>query len=160
MNPFSEIALQLEQKVFEWEPRLHQLPAEVISQRRNSQNRNIKQIVGHMVDSAGNNLHRVIHLQYQTSPFSFPNYATYGNNDRWIALQNYQDEDWNILVNLWKFSNLHYAHVIRQVQPGKLYQEWLADKNRNITLKEMVEDYPRHFDLHLSEIEELVQFKK
>ena len=28
-----------------------------------------------------------------TSPLSFPNYATFGNNDRWIAIQNYQNED-------------------------------------------------------------------
>ena len=84
--------------------KLFRFPKEVITQRRNTQNRTIKQIVGHMVDSASNNTHRVVHLQYRESPLEFPNYATYGNNDRWIAIQNYQDENWENLVQLWKYS--------------------------------------------------------
>ena len=74
--------------VNEWELRLLSLPEEVIGNRRNIQNRTIKQIVGHMVDSASNNTHRIIHLQYNSSPLIYPDYANLGNNDRWIAIQN------------------------------------------------------------------------
>ena len=74
--------------VSEWELRLLSLPEEVICNRRNIQNRTIKQIVGHMVDSASNNTHRIIHLQYNSSPLIYPDYANLGNNDRWIAIQN------------------------------------------------------------------------
>src|SRR4030042_1781974 len=88
----------------EWEPKLHLLPNELITGRRNSQNRTIKQILGHMVDSASNNTHRIVHLQYRESPLIFPNYAINGNNDRWIAIQDYQNEDWNNMINLWKYS--------------------------------------------------------
>lgn len=52
--------------VSEWKLRLLSLPEEVIGNRRNIQNRTIKQIVGHMVDSASNNTHRIIHLQYNS----------------------------------------------------------------------------------------------
>ena len=76
--------------VREWEPVLMGLSTDIISLRKNSQNRTIKQIVGHLVDSASNNTHRIVHLQYQDSPLVFPNYATIGNNDRWIAIQDYQ----------------------------------------------------------------------
>ena len=41
---------------------------------------------------------RIVHLQYRESPLRFPNYASDGNKDRWIAIQNYQEEDWNLLV--------------------------------------------------------------
>ena len=101
--------------VSEWELRLLSLPEEVIGNRRNIQNRTIKQIVGHMVDSASNNTHRIIHLQYNSSPLIYPDYANLGNNDRWIAIQNYQNENWENLVQLWKYSNLHIAHVIDEV---------------------------------------------
>ena len=77
---------ELLQLVNEWELRLLSLPEDVIGNRRNSQNRTIKQIVGHMVDSASNNTHRIIHLQYNASPLIYPDYANLGNNDRWIAI--------------------------------------------------------------------------
>lgn len=140
----------------EWEPKLSRLPAEIITQRRNSQNRTIKQILGHLVDSASNNTHRVVHLQYQSSPFAFPNYATFGNNDRWIALQNYQNEDWNNLVQLWKYSYLHFCHVIKNIDASMLDNEWISGPEKNISLRTMIMDFPRHLRLHLSEINELI----
>src|ERR1035437_3851029 len=88
-----------------WEEKLLKLPANVITERRNSQNRTIKQILGHLIDSASNNTHRIIHLQYQNTPVEFPNYASNGNNDRWIAIQNYQNENWENLVQLLKSMN-------------------------------------------------------
>jgi len=54
-----------------------------------SQYRNIKQILGHKIDSASNNTHRIVYLQYRESPCDYPNYATKGNNDKWIAIQDY-----------------------------------------------------------------------
>ncbi len=133
-----------------------QLPEDMITKRLNSQNRTIKQIVGHMVDSASNNTHRIIHLQYQTSPLIFPDYANLGNNDRWIALQNYQDENWEDLVQLWKYSNIHIVHVINNVNIEKLDNEWIDALNTAVSLKTMIIDYLPHLRLHLGEIEDLI----
>lgn len=156
MQEFESISKELIVLISEWEQKLIELPEEMIMQKRNSQNRNIRQIVGHMVDSATNNTHRVIHLQYQESPFEFPNYATFGNNDRWIAIQNFDEENWTDLIQLWKHSNLHFAHIIKNIDPDKLTNEWIAGPEKNITLESMVLDFPRHFELHLEEINELI----
>jgi uncharacterized damage-inducible protein DinB len=86
---FSNVTAGILQGLNTWESKLSKLPEDTILNKRNNQNRTIKQILGHMVDSASNNTHRIVHLQYQESPFSFPNYASNGNNDRWIAIQNY-----------------------------------------------------------------------
>ena len=145
--------------VSEWELRLLSLPEEVIGNRRNIQNRTIKQIVGHMVDSASNNTHRIIHLQYNMSPLIYPDYANLGNNDRWIAIQNYQNENWENLVQLWKYSNLHIAHVIDNVNPEKLNNEWISALHQQVSLKAMILDYLSHFKLHLNEIEDLISCK-
>lgn len=160
MKPFENIASEIIILVHEWELKLMQLTEEIITRRRNSQNRTIKQIVGHMVDSASNNIHRVVHLQYRELPLRFPNYATYGNNDRWIAIQNYQDENWEILVQHWKYSNLHLAHVIRNINPEMFRNEWISDVGEKLTLKKMVESYLPHLILHLGEIEELLSIDK
>lgn len=145
--------------VNEWELRLLSLPEEVIGNRRNIQNRTIKQIVGHMVDSASNNTHRIIHLQYNMSPLIYPDYANLGNNDRWIAIQNYQNENWENLVQLWKYSNLHIAHVIDNVNPEKLNNEWISALQQRVSLEAMILDYLSHFKLHLNEIEDLINSK-
>ena len=156
MREFAQISNEILELVDEWEPRLQNLDETVISERRNSQNRTVKQIVGHMADSASNNTHRIVHLQYQQSPIVFPDYANLGNNDRWISIQNYQHENWYDLVQLWKYLNIHIAHVILHVSDEKLDNVWMSALNQKISLRAMIADYPRHFRLHLSEMEALV----
>ncbi|HEX7583605.1 MAG TPA: hypothetical protein VF373_02860 [Prolixibacteraceae bacterium] len=156
MNQFEISSQTILQLLEEWEPRLLALSEEIISNRKNSQDRSIRQILGHLFDSASNNTHRIVHLQYRENPLSFPNYATKGNNDRWIAIQDYQHEDWHNLVQLWKYSNLHLIHVIRNVDESKLENQWISSETKLVSLRENIEYYPQHFELHLKEMEELI----
>lgn len=160
MNEFTEINQELIKLIDEWEPILSNLPENILTERRNCQNRTIKQILGHMIDSASNNTHRIIHLQYQASPLIFPDYANLGNNDKWIAIQNYQDEKWDHLIQLWKYSHLHIVHVISNVSEDKLDNVWINALNNAISLKAMIIDYLRHFKLHLNEISDLIMAGK
>lgn len=155
MNEFEVQCKELESLLKEWGPKLKSMPQDLILTRHNNQDRNIKQIVGHMVDSASNNTHRIVHLQYRESPLRFPNYATQGNNDRWISIQDYASADWHNLVNLWKYTNLHIAHVMRHVDLSKLENQWYFNESTLISLREGIVDYLRHFKLHLDEITEL-----
>jgi len=157
MKEASVIANEICSLVENWEPKLTSLTIKTITERRNSQNRTVKQILGHLIDSTSNNTHRVVHLQYQSSPFSFPNYATFGNNDRWIAIQDYQNEDWLNMIHLWKYSLLHFCHVIKNVSDDKLENEWIAGQDNIITLRTMIIDFPRHLKLHLNEINDLIE---
>jgi len=152
MEDFESLSNGIRLQVEKWEQRLLNFSDDVIELRKNRQSRTIKQILGHLIDSTSNNIHRVVHLQYQGSPFSFPNYATSGNNDRWIAIQDYQHEDWGNLVMLWKYKLLHFCHIIKNIDKSKLDNEWLAGPDEIITLRTMVIDFPRHLLLHLSEI--------
>jgi len=156
MNPFESICQTILQYVEEWEPRFLALSEDIISGPKNSQDRSIRQILGHLFDSASNNTHRIVHLQYRENPMSFPNYATDGNNDRWIAIQDYQHENWTNLIHLWKYANLHLVHVIRNVDQAKLENQWISGESKLISLQGMIEYYLPHFELHLKEIEELI----
>jgi len=153
---FQQICEDLSKLISSWEVKLVSLPERTTTNRVNSQNRSIRQIIGHMVDSATNNTHRIIHMHYQKSPVAYPDYANLGNNDRWIAIQNYQEEDWDELVRLWTAVNRHMVHLIRQVDESKLNQIWTSALKDRITLKEMITDYPLHFKLHLNEISALI----
>jgi hypothetical protein len=153
---FEPVTREIASLIEEWESKLSELSIEIITERRNSQNRNIKQILGHLIDSASNNIHRYVHLQYRESPLEFPNYASEGNNDRWIAIQQYQAENWEKMIRLWIYINYHLIHVIRHINPEKLDNVWIAAPGKQISLREMVADYLRHLKLHLGEISDLM----
>lgn len=156
MKRYKYIAEEIRLMVSDWEIKFKSISDEVVTIPRNTQKRSVKQIVGHMIDSVSNNTHRIVHLQYQESPFEFPNYASYGNNDKWIEIQKYQEADWEELIQLWKYAHLHFAFVVQYINPEKLQNEWYAEENVKITLEEMIEDFPRHFKLHIDEIVELI----
>lgn len=157
MNEFEENNRILLDLIDEWQVKLQALPEVLINEKKNSQNRTIRQILGHLVDSASNNTHRVIHLQYQPSPLISPDYANLGNNDRWIAIQDYQTENWSDLIQLWKYANKHFVHIVRHVNADKLTNEWITALGTRISLKSMIDNYLPHFELHLREIDELIE---
>jgi hypothetical protein len=157
VKEFEPVSREIVTLIEEWESKLAGLPDEVITGRRNLQNRTVKQILGHLIDSASNNIHRYVHLQYGNNPLEFPNYASEGNNDRWIAIQNYQSEEWDKMITLWIYLNYHLVHVVKHINPEKLTHEWIAAPGRNISLKNMVIDYQRHLLLHLQEIGDLMR---
>jgi len=159
MNEFERNNQELLSLIAEWEPKLLSIPEDILIKRQNTQHRTIKQIVGHMIDSATNNTHRIIHLQYQPSPLIYPDYANLGNNERWIAIQDYKNENWAVLVGLWKYSNIHIVHVIQHVNPDKLNNEWITALNMKVSLKSMIQNYTGHIKLHMNDIEELLAEK-
>lgn len=153
-NQFVQITNGILKVVEEEEGVLRNLPIEVITKRRNCQNRTIKQIVGHLIDSASNNQQRMVRLQYSKHLLVFPDYRQ--DNDLWIALQDYQDEDWNELVSLWKYYNLHIVHLIKAVDNSKLDSYWCDFEGTKVTLKEMIDGYLDHLNLHIKEIHQLI----
>jgi predicted MPP superfamily phosphohydrolase len=159
MKEFESMTSEIVSIIEIWEPILTTLPEAILIKRRNDQNRTIKQILGHLIDSTSNSIHRVVHLQYQKSPFEFPNYASFGNNDRWIGIQNYQNEEWKAMIQLWKYSLLHYCHVVKNIDTSKLENEWIAGPDRKISLNSLLLLLIDHLKLHLSEIDELIQRK-
>lgn len=150
------IGAELSGLIEEWFPILSGTEESVLTGNVNRQNRNIKQIVGHMIDSASNNTHRIVHFQYRNSPLDFPDYANLGMNDRWIAIQNYTDENWVNLLYLWKYIHFHFIHVISNADENNLEKIWISATGEKITMKEMILDFPRHFRLHIEEIKELI----
>jgi hypothetical protein len=79
------VSEKIQRLIKEWELILAGLPEEILTNNKNSQNRTIKQIVGHMIDSASNNHQRMVRLHYNPESLDFPDYRQ--DNDRWIAIQ-------------------------------------------------------------------------
>ena len=92
----------------------------------------IKEILGHLIDSAVNNHHRFVRAQ-SVDDFEFPDYQ----QDFWVSSQSYNSSPWNELVELWKLYNQHLAHIIYHVSDDKLNVLCKIGKNAPITLEEV-----------------------
>lgn len=147
---FRTITEKITELTDHWVPILENLPEDLLMNKLNWQKRSIKQVVGHMVDSASNNHQRMVRLQYNKE-LVFPDYRQ--DNDLWIAIQNYQDANWQNIVQLWKFYNLHIIHVIQSIDLNKLENYWNDFEGTKITLEQMIEGYLWHLELHLKEIQ-------
>ena len=161
-NVINAIRLILEKE----EPMLKILSEDVITNRFNSQGRSIKMLLGHLIDSASNNHQRMVRLQYaprvgysipdgERGLLVFPDYTQ--DNNLWLQLQNYQNENWNTLVQLWKFYNLHIIQVIQSVDESKLNNYWLDYEGNQVTLHDMIMGYTGHLELHIGHIHELME---
>jgi hypothetical protein len=106
-----------------------------------------KEILGHMVDSAQNNIRRFIVAQYDERP------KIVYNQDKWVSITNYQQYPLTDLINLWYQLNKHICQILtfmstemsnRQAQTEELHDlRWLA------------EDYIRHLLHHLHQVLDL-----
>src|SRR5579872_1654092 len=74
-----------------------------------------KQLLGHLIDSAGNNHQRFVRAQTE-SLHEFPTYQ----QETWVAVQHYGSEPWPDLVNLWLLFNRHLLHVVQHVPESAL----------------------------------------
>ena len=109
----------------------------------------VKEIIGHLVDSAANNHQRFLRAQIEGS-LVFP---AYQQND-WVRLEDHQGRDWAELVSFWQAYNHQLAHVIRRIPADRLDAACTIGAGPPVTLGFLVEDYLRHLRHHLAQAEE------
>ena len=139
-------------------PRLLQI-SEVEAKRRSRPEKwSPAEIIGHLIDSASNNHQRFVRAQFQND-LVFPGY----DQDAWVASQTYRDAQWSDLVTLWKFFNIHIAHImentpdsVRNSARAKHNLDKLAWRPVSVdqpaTLDYFMNDYVGHLKHHLSQI--------
>jgi hypothetical protein len=108
-----------------------------------------KEVLGHLIDSAQNNLRRFIVGQYETSPSKI----TY-EQDFWVNANAYQQMSGEEVIALWKLMNERIAVVLINM-PEKNYKR-NSDTGKNETqlhsLEFLAEDYVKHLKHHINQI--------
>lgn len=107
-----------------------------------------KELLGHLVDSASNNLRRLIVGQYEQGA------KIVYDQDKWVAYQHYQELDINEIKLLWTALNRHIAHVIAHIPQSKL--DYTCDTGKGKaevhSLVYFIEDYIVHLKHHLNQL--------
>ena len=106
-----------------------------------------KEILGHLVDSAQNNIRRFLVAQYEDKP------KIVYNQDTWVALTNYQDYDLPDLVELWRLLNKHICRILKNMKPEMADRE---SQTQDVhSLRWLAEDYIKHLKHHLHQVLDL-----
>lgn len=104
--------------------------------------------VGHLLDSACNNLRRFVIGQ----PPGVERFDGY-RQDEWVARQAHRDRPWHCLVTLWTEYNRHLAHVMRHTSDAAAEGSAMApDGSEVVTVRFLMDDYVAHLQHHVDQI--------
>jgi DinB family protein len=137
------IAGQLEFVVREYLPQLKNVPADEFSYKPAPGKWSKKEILGHLVDSAQNNIRRFIVAQYEDRP------KIVYNQDKWVAINNYQHYDSAELIQLWQLLNKQICEILRNSSQSAQRETQTEDVH---TLEWLAADYIRHMLHHLHQV--------
>jgi hypothetical protein len=117
-----------------------------------------REIIGHLIDSAGNNHQRFVRMRARDD-LVVEGY----HQDEWVAAQHYQDAPWRELVLLWQLYNRHLARLMsitpvadreRVRSHHNLDQRAfrVVPRERTTTLEYFMADYVDHLEHHLAQV--------
>ena len=104
-----------------------------------------KEILGHMCDSAFNNMQRFIRVQYESKP-----YIVY-DQDFWVKSMNYQAKPVNEILNLWISLHQQLIHVLKNFPHDKLLATVMT--NEEVTAEFVITDYLDHQLHHFRQLQ-------
>jgi hypothetical protein len=142
------IILNLEKIIQNYARRVAALPEAIYAEKPQPDKWSKKDILGHLVDSAQNNIRRFIVAQYEDSPTIL--YA----QDEWVACSNYQGYAMADLVTLWTLLNRHIVVILRQMSPAAA-QRKCSMGGQPQSLEWVAADYCNHLLHHLHQILDL-----
>lgn len=106
-----------------------------------------KEILGHLIDSAGNNHQRIVRAMC-SAELVFPGYV----QTEWVKAQDYENEDWASIVGLWEALNRHLAHIMERIPPEKM-EVTCRIGDKDLTLGALASEYIQHMTHHLKQID-------
>lgn len=128
--------------------RLSEVDGNIAGIRLSQDKWSLKEIVGHLIDSASNNHQRFVRLQLGDL-LDFPVYGT----EQWITVQRYIQMDWKDIIALWSSYNRIILKVIEYMDANSLSNVWIVNEDA-LSLEYLVDDYYKHMEWHIGHFEE------
>lgn len=138
------IIQQLENIITEYTPQLQRIAPEELVYKVSPAKWSNKEVIGHLIDSAQNNIRRFVVGQYEDKP-----YIVYAQ-DTWVAAADYQNYPIDDLINLWVLVNKHIVILWKNLPASAENNE--VQTQAVHTIKWLAEDYNKHLLHHLHKI--------
>lgn len=126
------------------------LSSEAILQKPSPAKWSKQEILGHLIDSAVNNLKRFTEIQFLPQPYTVVSYQ----QDELVRVNNYQQLPLDHLFDLWAALNKQIIYVVRNI-PGEKFAYSVDPQydNREIkTLGWIICDYVAHMEHHMRQL--------
>lgn len=124
------------------------LSEQEISERPQPHKWSRKEILGHLCDSALNNLQRFVRAQYEEQPNTIIKY----DQDQWVRLMDYQELPFEHILSFWVSLNKQIAAVWGRIPENQLTNGFLLSEEQTVTLQWLIDDYVDHMEHHLNQI--------
>ncbi len=143
-----QVITQLTSIVNEYTSALNNIPDSEFTARPAPGKWSKQEILGHLIDSAQNNIQRFIRTQYIDKP-----HVVY-NQDAWVAAQGYQQYSRRDLIRLWQLLNKHICVILANMPADMYARECNVGKEEEklVTIQFLAEDYVAHHLHHLKQI--------
>jgi DinB superfamily len=135
---------ELERIIREYTPRLRELSEDTFSYKPAPAKWSGKEYLGHLIDSAQNNIRRFVVAQYQDKPF-----IVY-DQEKWAAAADYQSYALTDLIDLWILINRHLVIVLKRM-PVSTYEREVQTQELH-SVQWLAEDYNKHLLHHLHQV--------
>ncbi|MBO9200444.1 MULTISPECIES: DinB family protein [Niastella] len=139
---------QLEKHIQEVPQHFNQFAPEVLLSKPAPDKWSKKEILGHLIDSAINNLKRFTDTQYFPQPYTIIRY----NQDELVIINRYQQLPLDHLLQLWSVLNKQIANIISAIPADKLPYTVIIPSGESKTLEWIAIDYVEHLEHHLKQI--------
>ncbi|MBK5270538.1 MAG: DinB family protein [Bacteroidia bacterium] len=140
-------ASELENLIHQYMPALLTIPEREMVYKPNPSKWSKKEILGHIVDSAQNNIRRFIIAQYEENP------AIKYNQDQWLSITGYQQYVLSDLINLWYLLNKHIVVILKNM-PDEMKQRKCQTEDSH-SLEWLARDYIKHLKHHVHQVLDL-----
>ncbi len=149
------IAKALDELIRIFKDDFSEIDEQISSYRISEDNWTLKEIIGHLIDSASNNHQRFVRLQL-SEVMEFPDY----HNDEWLRIQNYQNMCFSDLLLLFYYYNKLIVNIILNLNEKCLVHRWNTNWDENSTfstLESLLNHYVSHMKSHLTHFRERLE---
>lgn len=108
-----------------------------------------KEILGHLIDSAVNNLQRFTEVEFSNQPYNVRKY----NQNELVKTNDYQNSETKELLNFWLAINTRIQIIIKKQTNETLRLKFQIDNDTVVDFKFLIKDYIDHLVHHLRQIE-------
>jgi hypothetical protein len=135
------IIQQLKNIITEYTPQLQRISLADLVHKTSPVKWSNKEVLGHLIDSAQNNIRRFVVAQYEDKP-----YIVYAQ-DSWVTAADYQHYPEKDLLELWVLLNRHIIILWKNLPAAAENNEVQTQEVH--TIKWLAEDYNKHLLHHL-----------
>jgi len=121
------------------------------TQRERADGWSIKEVVGHLIDSASNNHQRLCRYTPQTN-LVFPGYE----QNEFVQRGQYATFEFQRLVALWYHYNGLLLHIFANLPPDHFTTPLTIGSRPTVTLAQLIADYFTHLEIHERQIRRII----